>query len=146
MRNQIELELVGEAVVLTFRSDIGRVMAVHEVDHLDAFHLSLLMEGERPKVALNFTTKDGLWLQIENWPYNRASLMVPMPDSVDLVAQLEGDGIDNLGRSLRSLHSHASRPTCVSSVNTRGFHYLTYLYRDIEVDGDERASGSEDML
>ena len=100
MRGQIDVELVDGEVVITFQSEAKGVLATRKIGSNDAFILGLLMDSDRPEEALNFETKGGLSLQIENAPYNRASLGIASGEGANLMALIEGNNISYLGRVL----------------------------------------------
>lgn len=106
--NIIEMKIVGENIAIAFQLEIKAWTATRHINADEAYDLGLLLTGGTFPFALNFEVENGLALQIENHPYDRAWLSMFRDDDVDererVVVCVEGDTIRELGSNLIHLH------------------------------------------
>ena len=104
--DQIVLALVGNEVAITLRSECSDCVRTRLISLESAVAISLLLDGGAFHWALNFAVKPGVSLQIENLPYERASLTISEEchsNGHDLVACIQGEGIAEIGRLFNDL-------------------------------------------
>ncbi len=139
-RHRIELARVGDDVAITFLSTSDRSSHTARITTRDAFNLGLLMDSARPDYAVNLVTRNGVALQIENHPYDRAWLTMEMAGG-NLIVCIEGDTINDIGRDFWKLARAENNPAGTSLNQTALTHLATDFYRDAET-GDQGLSPS----
>lgn len=131
----IEMKIVGESIAITFRPGKEAWTQTRYINAQEAFALSLLLTCDAPDVALNFETKSGVALQIENYPHSRAwvSLRSPLGENEpDITACLEDEAGGRLGSRLNTLHRAVLWGRSAEFERTTCSQPVTYFYRDDE--------------
>lgn len=114
-RHRLELELVGNDVVITFQSGTDGTRHTQRITAQDAFNIALVIGDERPEEAINFEISSGVAVQIENRPYELAWITMPMDDGNNLLIQIERQVIDDLGCDLSMMARAGRDPINIAS-------------------------------
>lgn len=102
--DRIELELIDGEIAITIEGGGENMLRVRRITARDALVLGLLLTSETPELALNIAVRNGVTLQIENWPYTRAWLGIDDGEGGRIVACLEDGMIRQIGQCLHGLY------------------------------------------